>query len=105
MVSKSSKSFLFDVNIINNKIYIFHGIRMLNLSLNELKLVVKSRGITGYKSMPEERLLSTLSKSKLVESKSKLAESRSKLVESKNSFDDERLKKIKKILINWEIGF
>ena len=73
---------------------------MLNLSLNELKLVVKSRGITGYKSMPEERLLSTLRESKLVESKSKLAESRSKLVESKNSFDDERLKKIKKILIN-----
>ena len=73
---------------------------MLNLSLNELKLVVKSRGIMSYKSMPEERLLSTLSESKLVESKSKLAESRSKLVESQNSFDDERLKKIKKILIN-----
>ena len=34
---------------------------MLNLSLNELKLVAKSRGIKGYKSMSEERLLSALS--------------------------------------------
>ena len=53
---------------------------MQNLSLNELKLVAESRGIKGYKSMSEERLLSALSKSKLVE--------------SKNSFDDKRLKRI-----------
>ena len=31
---------------------------MLNLSLNELKLIVKSRDIKGYKSMSEDRLLS-----------------------------------------------
>ena len=53
---------------------------MQNLSLNKLKLVAKNRGIKGYKSMSEERLLSTLSE----------------LVESKYSFDDERLKKIRK---------
>ena len=53
---------------------------MLNLSLKELKLVAKSRGIKGYKSMSKERLLSALSESELVE--------------SKNSFDVERLKKI-----------
>ena len=35
---------------------------MQNLSLNELKLVAESRGIKGYKSMSEERLLSALSK-------------------------------------------
>ena len=52
---------------------------MLNLSLNELKLVAKRRGIKGYKSMSKERLLSALSE----------------LVES-NSFDDDRLKKIRK---------
>ena len=35
---------------------------MLNLSLNELKLVVaKSRGIKGYKSMSEEKLTKILS--------------------------------------------
>ena len=33
---------------------------MLNLSFNELKLVAKSRGIKGYKSMPKVKLLSTL---------------------------------------------
>ena len=54
---------------------------MLNLSLNELKLVAKSRGIKGYKSMSKERLLSVLSESKLVG--------------SETNFDDERLKKIK----------
>ena len=52
---------------------------MLNLSLNELKLVAKSRGIKGYKRMFKEILLSALSESKLVE--------------SKNNFDNERLKK------------
>ena len=30
---------------------------MLNLSLNELKLIAKSRGIKGYKSMFKERLI------------------------------------------------
>ena len=59
---------------------------MLNPSLNELKLVAKSKGIKGYKSMSKERLLSTLSESESVE--------------SKNSFDDERLKKLEKILMN-----
>ena len=55
---------------------------MLNLSLNELKLVAKSRGIKGYKSMSKERLLRDLSESELVE--------------SENNFDNERLKKITK---------
>ena len=43
-----------------------------------MKLVAKSRGIKGYKSMSEERLLSALSKPKLI----------------KSNFDNERLKKI-----------
>ena len=55
---------------------------MINLSLNELKLVAKSRGIKGYKSMSKERLLSVLSESELVG--------------SEKNFDDERLKKIRK---------
>ena len=54
----------------------FYNISMLELSLNELKLVAKSRGIKGYKSLSKERLLSALSKSESVE--------------SKNSFDDEK---------------
>ena len=55
---------------------------MLNLSLNEMKLVSKSRGIKDYKSMSKERLSSALSESESVE--------------SKNSFHDKRLKQIRK---------
>ena len=36
---------------------------MLNPSLNELKLIAKSRGIKGYKRMSKERLLSVLDES------------------------------------------
>ena len=50
---------------------------MLDLSLDELKLVTKNRGIKDYKSMSKERLLSALSKPRLI----------------KNNFDNERLKK------------
>ena len=67
-MKKKLKQFFFSDNI-----------GMLNLSLNELKLVSKSRGIKGYKRMSKEMLLSALSESKLVE--------------SKNNFDNERLKK------------
>ena len=42
---------------------------MLNLSLNELKLVAKSRGIKDYKSMSKERLFSALSESESVKIK------------------------------------
>ena len=55
---------------------------MLELSLNELKLIAKSRGIKGSKSMSKERLLSVLSEPKLAE--------------SEENFDNERFKKIKK---------
>ena len=37
--------------------------KMLNLSLTELKLIAKSRMINGYVSLPKERLLSALNKS------------------------------------------
>ena len=53
----------------NIKNVISHSISTLNLSLNKLKLIAKSRGIKGYKSMSKERLLSAFSESELVESK------------------------------------
>ena len=59
---------------------ISHSISMLNLSLNQLRLVSKSRSIKGYKNMSKERLLSALSEPELVD-----------------SFDDEKLKKIRKV--------
>ena len=44
---------------------------MLNLSLNELTLIAKSRGIKGYKSMSEDRLLSALNESESVKESEK----------------------------------
>ena len=56
---------------------------MLNLSLNELKQIAKSRDIKGYNSMSEYRLLISLIESKSVK-------------ESEKNFDDVRIEKIKK---------
>ena len=44
---------------------------MLNQSLNELKLIAKSRGIKGYKRMSQDRLLSVLNASESVEKSEK----------------------------------
>ena len=59
---------------------------MLNLSLNELKLVAKRRDIRDYKSISKERLLIALSESGSVKSATLL---------SKSSFDDKMFKKIR----------
>ena len=56
---------------------------MLILSLNELKLIARSRGINDYKSMSKKRLLSALNKSETVN-------------ESEKNFDNARTKKIRK---------
>ena len=53
---------------------------MLNLLLNQLKLVAKLRCIEGYKSMSKEKLLSALSESESAG--------------SGNDFDNARMKKI-----------
>ena len=39
---------------------------MLNLSLNEFKLIAKSGNIKGYKTISKEKLLSASSESELV---------------------------------------
>ena len=57
---------------------------MPNLSLNELKLIAKSRCIKGWKSMSKKTLLSALDESESAE--------------SKNNFDNARIKKIKEDL-------
>ena len=44
---------------------------MLKLSLKELKLIVKSKGVKGYKSMSEDRLLSGLNASESVKENEK----------------------------------
>ena len=39
---------------------------MLHLSLNDLKIIAKIRGIRGYESMSEDKLLSALDASELM---------------------------------------
>ena len=39
---------------------------MVNLSVNELKLIAKTKGIKGYKSMSKDKLLSALNASESV---------------------------------------
>ena len=56
---------------------------MLKPSLNELKQIAKTRGIKGYKSMSEERLISSINESE-------------PLKESEINCDDARLENIKK---------
>ena len=54
------------------KIFFVPHIKMLNLSLNELKAVAKIRGIKGYKSMPKDDLTKILSKPKTSLSKERI---------------------------------
>ena len=42
---------------------------MLNLSLKELKVIAKNRGIKGYKNMSKDKLLSMLNTPKPVKEK------------------------------------
>ena len=66
---------------------------MLNLSLNELKLVAKLRGIKGYKSMSKEKLLSALSESESAGSGSQFYNVRIKKIrEDFNKLKDRFLK-------------
>ena len=67
---------------LRKKIFV-HCIKLVNLSLNELKTISKIRGIKGYESMSEERLLAVLNESESVK-------------EIEKNFDDARIEKIKK---------
>ena len=56
---------------------------MVNLSLNELKLIAKSRSIKDYKNKSEEDLIKILS-----EPKPKISLSKKKIKEIKTSFSN-----------------
>ena len=61
---------------------------MINISLDELKLVAKNRGIKDYENKSEEDLIKILSESK-----------------PKINIPKKKLKEIKKILANQDINF
>ena len=56
------------------------NIRILNLSLHELKLITRNRLIKGNKSMSKERLLIALNESESVESERNLNNARIKQI-------------------------
>ena len=86
---------------------------MVNLSLNELKLIAKFRGIKGYKNMSKDELLSVLNapeslkesennfdntKPKLKFSKSRIEEIRKNLNELRHKFSKSEINKIRRNL-------
>ena len=66
-------------------------IKMLNISLKELKKIAKMRRIKGYKSMSKEKLLSAFGESECNSIES---------AGSRSNFNNARIKKIEKILLN-----
>ena len=71
-----------------------------NLSLDELKLIAKSRGIKGYKNMSSKRLLSALSKPKI--DNERLKKIREDLNKSRHKFSKSEIKEIRKNLYEIE---
>ena len=67
---------------IYKQIFFVYNIKVLNVSLDKLNAIAKIRGIKGYKSMSEERLLNSLNE---LES----------MKESEINFDDARIETIK----------
>ena len=63
------------------------NIRIINLSLNELKLVAQNRNIISYESKPKKDLVKALSKPKL-----KIRKNKKKLKEIRKDFDELRHK-------------
>ena len=75
---------------------------MLNLSLNELKLVAKSRGIKDFENKSEDDLIKILSepKTKTSLSKKKIRDIRKDFNKSRYKFSKSKIKKIRKNLYN-----
>ena len=70
---------------------------MLNLLLKELKLIAKTRGIKGYKSMSKNKLLSILNAPKPIKKNKTIKD-----IRKENSNIDEILKDIKPFLFEPE---
>ena len=66
-----------------------------SLSLDELKLITKSRGIKGFKNMSGKRLLSALSKPKI--DHERLKKIRENLNKSSHKFSKSETKEVRKI--------
>ena len=74
---------------------------MLILSLNELKLIAKSRGIKGYKTMSKERLLSALNEPESVKEaerndNARIKKIRERFSELRDRFSRPKIKEIRR---------
>ena len=77
---------------------------MLNLSLKELKVIAKMRGIKGYKGMSEDKLLSALHLSETNFSKARIEKIRKEFNESRHTFSKSKINEIRRSLYERENG-
>ena len=80
---------------------------MINLSLNELKLIARSRRIKDYQSISKDRLLNVINESESAESENNFHNARikkvkEKLNESRDRFSKPRIKEIRRNLYKIE---
>ena len=80
-------------------------IRMINLSLNELKLVAESRDIKDYENKFENEIIKILSelKLKIKFCKQRMKEIKEKLNELRDRFSKPKIKEIRRKLYGTEI--
>ena len=80
-------------------------IRMINLSLNALKLLTKSRDIKGFKEKSEEDLIKILSKLKpnINLSKKKIKEIEKDFRELRHRFSKSKINRFRRSLYNMKI--
>ena len=72
---------------------------MINLSLNELKLIAKSRGVRDYKNKSKDEWTKVLSESEL---KINIKNIRKKFTESRGRFSKSKIKEIRRNLYEIE---
>ena len=77
---------------------------MLNLSPKKLKAIAKIRGIKGYESMPEDKLLSALKASESEKNfdKTRIEKIREEIKKLRHKFSKSEIKEIKKKLYEIE---
>ena len=80
------------------------GIIMINLSLNQLKLVAKNRGTKDYKKKSEDDLIKIFSEPKISLSKKRIKNIKKKFNEWRYKFSKSKINEIKRSLKDIKIA-